>query len=66
MMATLHSTPLQSLSDEALVERLYELSCDDVYPATLAAELERLVHHRLTATYGEAEPAPRLRMRHAD
>lgn len=65
-MATLHPAPLQSLSDEALVERLYELSCDDVYPANLVAELDELVHHRLTTTYGEAEPAPRVRMRHAD
>lgn len=65
-MATLHSMPLQALSDEALVERLYELSCDDVYPATLAAEVDRLVHHRLTATYGDPEPASRLRMRMGD
>ena len=63
-MATLQPTTLQSLSDDALVERLYELSCDDVYPASLAAELDRLVQRRLTATYGEAEPAPRIRMRH--
>jgi hypothetical protein len=61
-MATLHAAPLQALSDEALVERLYELSCDDVYPATLAAEVDRLVHHRLTVTYGDTEPMARLRM----
>lgn len=65
-MATLYPAPLQALSDEALVEQLYELSCDDVYPATLAAELDRLVHHRLTNTYGEPESAPALRVSRAD
>lgn len=65
-MATLHPTSLQALSDEALVERLYELSCDDVYPATLAAELDRLAHRRLTNTYGEPETAPDRRIRRAD
>jgi hypothetical protein len=65
-MASMIIDPLDQYSDEALMQRLFELSAHSDENTDELAAIEAVIHTRLFATYGAAEPGSSPRVRFAD
>lgn len=58
-MAEIHSLTTDSISDDALMQRLFELACSGRDDRGELARIDALVYSRLARAYSAAEP-PRL------
>lgn len=64
-MAQLSFNSYEQFSDEALMDRYFELSNESDGNADELAAIDAIVQSRLLATYGAAEPGTSPRVRYA-